>query len=164
MSGERAIIEVEKLSKAYGLLPALRDVSFRVEARRMRPLARREWQRQIHAAADAGRLEQAEPADESASAAGRYRRKPGRCARRVGLVAHQPLLYENLSARENLHFFGKLYAIDREERERRSAETLRRVDLHKRADSLVRTLLARDEATAQPGAGAAASTGFATAG
>ena len=57
----------------------------------------------------------------------------------IGLVAHQPLLYENLSARENLDFFGKLYDIPAAERQERIAELLRRVGLNKRADSLVRT-------------------------
>ena len=57
----------------------------------------------------------------------------------IGLVAHQPLLYENLTARENLRFFSRLYGLDRGERARRITELLGRVELQKRADSLVRT-------------------------
>ena len=32
--------------------------------------------------------------------------------REVGVVAHQPLLYKDLTARENLRFHGKMFAID----------------------------------------------------
>ncbi len=56
----------------------------------------------------------------------------------IGLVAHQPLLYDNLSARENLEFFGRLYGMAAAERESRMAELLDRVALRRRADSLVR--------------------------
>ena len=138
MSGERAIIEVEKLSKAYGLLPALRDVSFRVE--------RGECVRLLGANGSGKSTLLRALAGLSRPTSGRIRiggwempTEAWRARAQIGLVAHQPLLYENLTARENLHFFGKLYAINREERERRGVELLRRVDLHKRADSLVRT-------------------------
>ena len=57
----------------------------------------------------------------------------------IGLVAHQPLLYENLTARENLDYYGKLYGIERHERERRIKELLMAAGLRKRTDSLVRT-------------------------
>ena len=138
MSGERALIEVEALSKAYGLLPALRDVSFRV--------GRGECVRLLGANGSGKSTLLRALAGLSKPSSGQIRiggwempKEAGQARAQIGLVAHQPLLYENLTARENLHFFGKLYAIKREERERRSAELLRRVDLHRRADSLVRT-------------------------
>jgi heme exporter protein A len=53
----------------------------------------------------------------------------------LGVVSHQPLLYGDLTAGENLQFYGKLYAIGGE----RIAEVLDLVGLTRRKDHLVRT-------------------------
>ncbi|GCE14374.1 heme ABC exporter ATP-binding protein CcmA [Tengunoibacter tsumagoiensis] len=55
--------------------------------------------------------------------------------RLVGVIAHQPYLYEELTALENLHFFGRMYAI--ENVQERSEFLLQRVGLHKRAHERV---------------------------
>lgn len=53
----------------------------------------------------------------------------------LGVVSHQPLLYGDLTAEENLRFFAKLYGVERE----RIQEVLTLVGLEKRKDDLVRT-------------------------
>jgi heme exporter protein A len=53
----------------------------------------------------------------------------------LGVVSHQPLLYGDLTARENLIFYGKLYGISQE----RIQEVLELVGLGSRQDDLVRT-------------------------
>src|SRR5690606_7391092 len=55
----------------------------------------------------------------------------------IGMVSHKPLLYENLTARENLRFFARLYNLD--DADRRIAHGLDRVGLSKRGDDLTRT-------------------------
>ncbi len=55
----------------------------------------------------------------------------------IGLVSHQALLYENLTARENLRFFARLYALAQVEA--RIDMLLAQVGLARRGDSLVRT-------------------------
>lgn len=57
----------------------------------------------------------------------------------IGLVSHKPLLYENLSAAENLQFFARLYNLPDNSIESRIADRLTQVGLAKRARDLVRT-------------------------
>jgi len=55
---------------------------------------------------------------------------------RIGLLAHDPLLYRELSARENLRFHARLHSVD----EARVEALLDRVGLLARGDEPVRTL------------------------
>lgn len=57
----------------------------------------------------------------------------------IGMVSHKPLLYENLSARENLQFFARLYNLPRHEVESRITDLLAQVGLSKRGHDRVRT-------------------------
>ena len=57
--------------------------------------------------------------------------------RKLGVVSHQPLLYGDLSAEENLTFYSRMYAIDHFER--RVSEILELVGLANRRRDLVRT-------------------------
>lgn len=66
------------------------------------------------------------------------RRNFARQARhRIGWVSHDALLYDELTARENLAFFARMYGID--DRIRRVASWLDRVGLSAEADRRVRT-------------------------
>ena len=137
MDGE-AIIEVEKLSKAFGLLPALQRVDFTV---------RRGECVLLFGANGSGKSTLLRLLSGlSKPTAGTIRiggwelpREAMAVRAQIGLVAHRPLLYENLTAWENLDFFGKLYGIDAEVREARGRNLLQQVGLERRADSLVRT-------------------------
>ena len=57
--------------------------------------------------------------------------------RQIGVVLHAPMLYGNLSARENLRFFSRLYPVNQPEK--RIEQVLETVRLLPRADDLVRT-------------------------
>ncbi len=57
--------------------------------------------------------------------------------RRIGVIGHRTLLYDDLTAMENLEFFGRLYGI--ESPQDRAMELLRTVDLHHRADDAIHT-------------------------
>jgi len=55
---------------------------------------------------------------------------------RIGLLGHEPLLYRELTARENLAFHAALHGVARE----RAEELLATVGMERRADEPVRTL------------------------
>jgi len=56
---------------------------------------------------------------------------------RIGLISHNPLLYPDLSAEENLHFFAAMYGVP--DAEARVRELLESVELDHRRLDLVRT-------------------------
>jgi heme exporter protein A len=57
----------------------------------------------------------------------------------IGLVSHKSLLYDNLSAHENLRFFAQLYNLPNAQIETRIRTLMTQVGLHKRSHDLVRT-------------------------
>jgi heme exporter protein A len=67
-------------------------------------------------------------------------RLPGQAAAvraRLGFVSHMPLLYGDLTAEENLHFFGRMYSVPA--LHQRTGEVLDLVGLAPRRRDLVRT-------------------------
>ena len=65
------------------------------------------------------------------------RRQPQEVRRRIGVVSHQTFLYEDLSAEENLHFYGRMYGVAG--LQKRSDELLAMMELWPRRTDLVRT-------------------------
>jgi ABC-2 type transport system ATP-binding protein len=59
--------------------------------------------------------------------------------RRIGIVPQELAVYDGLTARENLHFFGELYGLGRELRRQRVDEILAAVGLADRADDRVQS-------------------------
>ena len=65
------------------------------------------------------------------------RREAASLRGRIGLIGHQAMLYRDLSARENLEFFGRLYGVAAVRD--RAAELLATVGLSDRADDAVKS-------------------------
>jgi heme exporter protein A len=61
---------------------------------------------------------------------------------RIGYLGHEPLLYRDLSGRENLRFQARLHGLDRAKAEARVEEVLRAVGMERRADERVAELSA----------------------
>jgi len=55
----------------------------------------------------------------------------------IGVISHDPYLYDNLSALENIKFFGTLYGLD--DIENRARSVIKQVGLEKRMNDIVRT-------------------------
>jgi len=64
-------------------------------------------------------------------------RQGAEARRRIGLASHQTLLYGDLSAEENLRFYGRMYEVP--DLEERITALLQRVGLEHRRHDLVRT-------------------------
>jgi heme exporter protein A len=61
---------------------------------------------------------------------------------RIGYLGHEPLLYRDLSGRENLRFQARLYGIERAAAEARIEGLLRAIGMERRADERVAELSA----------------------
>ena len=66
------------------------------------------------------------------------RTRPEEVRRRIGVVGHRSLLYDDLTCRENLIYYGRLYGL--KDHKPRVDEVLEKVRLGSRADHRVRTL------------------------
>ncbi len=69
-------------------------------------------------------------------------REAWRLRGRVGYLGHEPLLYRDLTGRENLRFHARLHGVAGGRAEERIAELLRRIGIERRADDRVADLSA----------------------
>lgn len=63
--------------------------------------------------------------------------QPDSVRQRVGMLTETPGLYERLSARDNLQFFGELYGLSRQHAAERADHYLRLFELWERRDSII---------------------------
>jgi heme ABC exporter ATP-binding subunit CcmA len=138
MTATTAIIEIRALVKAYGLLPVLRKLDLSVERGQFVALLGANGSGKSTLLRMLSSL--SKPTSGTIHIGGWALPQEAAAVRaQIGLVSHKPLLYENLTARENLTFFGRLYPLTRDEREMRAVTLLERVGLGKRGHDLVRT-------------------------
>ncbi len=138
MTEERRIIEVENLTKVYGLRPVLKSVSFSINKGEFVVLLGPNGSGKSTLLRLMSGLSR--PTQGLIRIGGWVMPQEAIAVRaQIGLVSHKPLLCPHLSARENLDFFARLYGIGRTEGQRRIQDSLDQLGLHRRADSLVRT-------------------------
>lgn len=138
MTEDRRIIEVENLTKVYGLLPVLKSVSFSIDRGEFVVLLGPNGSGKSTLLRLMSGLSR--PTQGLIRIGGWVMPQEASAVRaQIGLVSHKSLLCPHLSARENLDFFARLYGIGRTERQRRVQDSLDQLGLHRRADSLVRT-------------------------
>ncbi len=130
-------LEIRGLKKSYGLKPVLRGVDLAVErGQRVALLGANGAGKTTLLRVLAG-LTESEAG--TAFVGGLDIERDGLQARRlIGFVAHQPYLYDDLTAMENLLFFGRMYGVKR--CKERAAALLERVGLVKRANERASSL------------------------
>ncbi|NPV66229.1 MAG: heme ABC exporter ATP-binding protein CcmA [Anaerolineae bacterium] len=132
------MIEVRGLVKAFGLLPVLRGLNLSVERGAFVALLGPNGSGKTTLMRILAAL--SKPTAGTVTIGGwRLPEEAAAVRAQLGVVAHQPLLYDGLTARENLEFYAGLYSLPREDRAGRVNEVLARVGLSARADDLVRT-------------------------
>jgi heme exporter protein A len=130
------MIEVRNLIKRFGLKPVLRGLDFQVKEGEFVALlgpngAGKTTFLRILASLSRQTL------GEVSIAGYRLPSQAAAVRRRLGVVSHLPLLYGDLTAEENLRFYGKMYGV--ENLDRRSNAVLEMVGLAARRRDLVRT-------------------------
>ena len=130
------IIEVRKLVKRFGAKPVLRGLDFTVDEGEFVALVGPNGAGKTTFLRVLACL--ARPSLGSLSIAGfQLPAQAGEVRRRLGVVSHQPLLYGDLTAEENLRFYGKMYSVPG--LRQRIEQVLDLVGLSARRNDLVRT-------------------------
>jgi ABC-2 type transport system ATP-binding protein len=128
-----AILEIDRLCKNYGAQQALLDVSFSVGEGELFGLLGPNGAGKTTCMSILSCL--MDPTSGQARLQGQPLNTHDRAIRRsIGLVPQELAIYNELSGRENLRFFGELYAVRGAELERRVDQTLTAIGLADRAD------------------------------
>ena len=130
-----SMIEVRNLIKTFGVTPVLRGLDFQVEQGEFVALLGPNGAGKTTFLRILATLSKASMGD--VQVAGFTLPKQAQAVRRkLGVVSHQPLLYGDLTAEENLRFYARMYSI--KDMDRRIDEILELVGLHYRRRDLVR--------------------------
>jgi len=130
------MIEVRKLVKRFGLKTVLRGLDFKVEAGEFVAILGPNGAGKTTFLRILATLSRPALGDVRI---GGYRlpQQAAAVRRRLGVVSHLPLLYGDLTAEENLRFYGRMYGVPH--LDQRIAEVLEMVGLATRRRDLVRT-------------------------
>jgi ABC-2 type transport system ATP-binding protein len=127
------MLEVRDLRKNYGATPALAGVSFQVQPGEMFGLLGPNGAGKTTLMSIVSGL--LDPSAGQVFLAGcEFLRRDRELRRIIGIVPQELAIYNELSARENLRFFGQLYGLDGSELEQRIDKILTAIALSDRAD------------------------------
>jgi heme exporter protein A len=130
----RPVVETRALTKTFGVTPVLRAVELSIEEGRCALLIGGNGSGKSTLLRILAGLSQ--PTDGDAMVFGENSRELGDARRRIGMLTHQSWLYPNLTARENLEFYGELYGLSN--RDALATKWIDAVGLRAAADERVR--------------------------
>jgi len=130
------MIKAQGISKSFGALQALRNLSFEIEKGEFVALLGVNGAGKTTLIRILSALTR--PTRGEVFIAGySFKKNPNKLRSHLGVVSHFTYLYPDLSASENLLFYGKMYGVP--DLSNRIKELLERVDLYHRRHDLVRT-------------------------
>jgi heme exporter protein A len=137
MNGNRvAVVEAESISRAFGSRRAVEGVTLSVSAGETLALFGPNGAGKTTLLRLLGGL--LKPGGGMARIAGEKLPGSPEVRRRIGVISHRTLLYEALTARENVEFFARLYGVA--EPAEAATRSLERMKIADRADTPVRSL------------------------
>lgn len=133
-----AILEVHNLVKKYGDFTAVKGVSFDIQQGEIFSLLGPNGAGKTTTISMLSTLY--DPTDGDATIAGHsIRKKPDEVRRVIGVVPQEIALYEDLTARENLQFWGQMYNLGGKALASRIDEVLEQIGLVEKAKDRVKT-------------------------
>ncbi len=138
MSPSSPVIEAQGLSKSFGAVPAVRDLSFSVDAGQVLGLL---GPNGAGKTTTINMLTTLIPIDSGAASVSGYdvAGRPSVVRQLIGLAGQAAAVDEKLTARENLELFGRLYKLPKPRRAARIDELIERFDLGGFADRVAGT-------------------------
>lgn len=135
----QAVVEVCQVTKSFGPRTALSNVSFSVAGGEFVALVGPNGAGKTTLLRIIATLSR--PTDGYVRIAGMEAHRAGEAVRRhIGFLSHRPILYDDLTAEQNLRFFARMYDLDTpDDPAERIAELLDHVGLRDRRHDLVRT-------------------------
>lgn len=133
-----AILQVNNLVKRYGDLTAVKGISFEVQEGEIFSLLGPNGAGKTTTISVLSTLF---PPTEGDALIGGHSvvRQPYAVRQTIGIVPQEIALYEDLTARENLHFWGQLYGLGGRELKQRCEEVLEQTGLQEKANQRVKT-------------------------
>jgi ABC-2 type transport system ATP-binding protein len=136
--GDRGLLEVKSLSKSFGAVRAVESVSFAVRAGEIYGLLGPNGAGKTTTISMVSGLLRPD-AGEVVIAGSPYQSDPQRAKSIMGVVPQEVAIYEELTGRENLEFWGRIAGLTAAEARRRAAAMLEALALADRARDAVKT-------------------------
>ncbi len=136
VASQEVIIEVEGLSRRFGRITALDNISLQIREGEFLTVFGPNGAGKTTLIGILSSLVKA-TSGEILFKGKSVRENANRLRRSIGVIGHQSLLYGQLTAGENLQFYGRMYGVDR--LDERVEEVLAEVNLQHRANDLTRT-------------------------
>jgi sodium transport system ATP-binding protein len=123
------MIEASQLSKTFGAVKAVRDVSLRAPDGRITGLLGPNGAGKSTTLRILYTVIRPDAGDAIIDGTS-VMREPLEARRRIGVLPHAAGIYQHLSARENILYYGALHGLARAERERRADELIEQLEMH----------------------------------